>query len=98
MMSKTNFKIEKYLNALEQAKMYQLQGKITQAIGLTMEAAGPKVSLGELCYVKTNRGDKEYVPCEVVGFKNNRTLLMPLGNLEQAIPSAFGLLGLAKTG
>ena len=88
MMSKTNFKIEKYLNALEQAKMYQLQGKITQAIGLTMEAAGPKVSLGELCYVKTNRGDKEYVPCEVVGFKNSRTLLMPLGNLEGIGPGS----------
>ena len=87
-MSKTNFKIEKYLNALEQAKMSQLQGKITQAIGLTMEAAGPKVSLGELCYVKTNRGDKEYVPCEVVGFKNNRTLLMPLGNLEGIGPGS----------
>lgn len=88
MMSEKKFKIEKYLNALEQAEMYQLQGKITQAIGLTMEAAGPKVSLGELCYVKTNRGDKEYVPCEVVGFKNNRTLLMPLGNLEGIGPGS----------
>lgn len=88
MMSKDTFDIEKYFNALEQVKMYQLQGKIVQAIGLTMEAVGPKVSLGELCYVKTNRGDNEYVPCEVVGFKNNRTLLMPLGNLEGVGPGS----------
>lgn len=83
-----NIDIEKYLNALEQVKMYQLQGRIAQAIGLTMEAVGPKVSLGELCYVKTNRGDNEYVSCEVVGFKDNRTLLMPLGNLEGIGPGS----------
>lgn len=88
MMSNINLNIEKYLTALEQAKIFQLQGRITQAIGLTMEATGPKVSLGELCYVKTNRGNNEYVPCEVVGFKDNRTLLMPLGNLEGVGPGS----------
>jgi flagellum-specific ATP synthase len=88
MMSNANLNMEKYFNALEQAKMFQLKGKITQAIGLTMEASGPKVSLGELCYVKTNRGSNEYVPCEVVGFKDNRTLLMPLGNLEGVGPGS----------
>lgn len=87
-MGKNGLDIEKYLNALEQVKMYRLQGKVIQAIGLTMEAVGPRVSLGELCYVKTNRCDNEYVPCEVVGFKNNRTLLMPLGNLEGVGPGS----------
>ncbi|MEN6462083.1 MAG: flagellar protein export ATPase FliI [Syntrophomonas sp.] len=76
------FHIEKYLTAIEKAKTCHLKGKISQAIGLTLEAIGPRVSLGELCNVKTNHGNGEIIPCEVVGFKNNKILLMPLGNLE----------------
>ncbi|MGI5920213.1 MAG: flagellar protein export ATPase FliI [Syntrophomonadaceae bacterium] len=76
------FDIDKYFTAVEKAKTCHLKGKISQAIGLTLEAVGPRVSLGELCTIKTNHGNGETIPCEVVGFKNNKILLMPLGNLE----------------
>lgn len=74
--------INKYYSVLEKVNPCLLRGKITQAIGLTLEAVGPRVSIGELCYVKTNQADRGLVPCEVVGFRSNRILLMPLGNLE----------------
>ncbi len=74
--------IAKYYSTLEKVNPYLLRGKITQAIGLTLEAVGPRLSIGELCYVKTNQADRGLVPCEVVGFRSNRILLMPLGNLE----------------
>ncbi|WP_156204673.1 flagellar protein export ATPase FliI [Candidatus Syntrophocurvum alkaliphilum] len=80
-MNKT-LSVDKYLNILDGINICELKGRIKQAIGLTLEASGPRMSLGELCYVKTNTFDKKMLPCEVVGFKDNSMLLMPLGNTE----------------
>jgi flagellum-specific ATP synthase len=80
--------IEKYIEALEKAQTSQLKGRISQAIGLTLEATGPRVSLGELCYIKTKYSSRQLVPAEVAGFKNNRVLLMPLGDLEGIGPGS----------
>lgn len=88
MNSKINIDVAKYYSALEKINPCILRGKITQAIGLTLEAVGPRVSIGELCYVKTNQADRGLVPCEVVGFRSNRILLMPLGNLEGIGPGS----------
>lgn len=82
------FCIEKYINVLDRTNCCELKGRVSQAIGLTLEAVGPKLSLGELCYVRTNRGDRTSIPCEVVGFKDNRILLMPLGPLEGIGPGS----------
>ncbi|MGR6836159.1 flagellar protein export ATPase FliI [Syntrophomonas erecta] len=80
--------ISKFMDALEKAPTCQLKGRISQAIGLTLEAVGPKLSLGELCYVKNNYTQQEYIPAEVVGFRDHKTLLMPLGNLEGIGPGS----------
>lgn len=86
----------RYIMALDKINPYQLKGRISQAIGLTLEAVGPKVSLGELCYVRTNHASAELIPCEVVGFKDRRILMMPLGNMEGIGPGSE-LLATGKT-
>jgi len=81
--------IDKYLNLLNQTTAPQMIGKITQAIGLTLEAVGPRLCLGELCYIRSNNGPhQELIPAEVVGFKNKRILLMPLGNIDGVGPGS----------
>lgn len=80
--------LERYVELLDQLQVCQIKGKISQAIGLTLEATGPRLSLGELCYVQTNYGDQQLVAAEVVGFKKNRILLMPLGNVEGIGPGS----------
>jgi len=50
-------------------------GRVTRVIGLTIESEGPNAHLGELC-------------AEVVGFRENRVLLMPLGSLSGLAPGA----------
>ena len=60
-------------------------GKVTKVIGLVAEAIGPPdVALGELCIL----GDPETsdVRAEVVGFRDGRVLLMPLGEMEGIRP------------
>lgn len=80
--------MEKYMDVISRTPVCQLKGKISQAIGLTLEATGPRVRLGELCYVKSNYADRQIIPAEVVGFKDRKILLMPLGNLEGIGPGS----------
>jgi flagellum-specific ATP synthase len=80
--------LEKYLDALDKTTTCQLKGRISQAIGLTIEATGPRVRMGELCFLQTNYSDRQLVPAEVVGFKDKKILLMPLGNLEGIGPGS----------
>jgi flagellum-specific ATP synthase len=55
-------------------------------IGLLIESVGPSVHLGELCYIYARSGIR--IPCEVVGFKEDKVLLMALGDMEQIAPGS----------
>ena len=57
----------------------QRVGTVTGVAGLIIESDGPNVGLGELCVVRSSR-DEFTVRAEVVGFREHRVLLMPLGD------------------
>lgn len=63
-------------------------GKVIEIIGLIIEADGPQSSIGDLCYIY-NKFDEEPVWAEVVGFKQSKILLMPLGSMEGLQPGAI---------
>ncbi|HZO87561.1 MAG TPA: flagellar protein export ATPase FliI [Chthonomonadaceae bacterium] len=68
-------------------------GKVTQVIGLVIESVGPNAMVGEVCkifYDRANYYDPEKPPilAEVVGFRENRVLLMPLGVMEGIKPGS----------
>lgn len=71
---------EKFMWAVERTEPIKTNGKVTQVIGLVVEAQGPAANLGELCYIYPPGGPK--IQAEVVGFKENKVLLMPLGELQ----------------
>ena len=75
---KINF--EKYRSSLAGTKAVRLHGKVTQVVGLVIEGYCPDTSVGAICEIKPLVGDP--IPAEVVGFRNNKTLLMPLGELR----------------
>jgi flagellum-specific ATP synthase len=58
----------------------QRVGTVTAVTGLVIESEGPNVGLGELCLVRSPRSDFS-VRAEVVGFRDHRLLLMPLGEM-----------------
>ena len=78
--------LEQEIGHLKSWSGLQISGKVTQIIGLLIESVGPAVSIGELCHIYDKHGS--YVPCEVVGFKENRVLLMSLGEMTQIAPGA----------
>lgn len=65
----------------------RVHGRVVGAVGLMIESQGPPARLGELCLVERGR----HLPpltVEVVGFRQGRTLLMPLGALEGVEPNS----------
>jgi len=56
----------------------QRLGRVTSVTGLIIESEGPNVGLGELCQLRSTRGNFS-VMAEVVGFRGELVLLMPLG-------------------
>jgi flagellum-specific ATP synthase len=61
------------------------RGRVRDLIGLIIEATGLQVEMGEICLVGDGR-DRPAVATEVVGFREGRTLLMPLGELRGISP------------
>lgn len=74
-----NVNINKYRYVLEKDYVKKL-GKVSRVVGLTIEADGPDVSIGNCC--KINTKDGKSVLAEVVGFKDKKILLMPYGDIE----------------
>ena len=67
--------------AIREADLARRHGFVTNLIGLIIEATGLQAEVGEVCLVGTDR-NREAVSAEVVGFRDGRTLLMPLGELH----------------
>lgn len=78
-MSELNF-IPKYHHALQRANLIRYSGRVSKLIGLTIESQGPAVNMGEICLIYPLKGTVPVV-AEVVGFKGEIVLLMPLGEM-----------------
>jgi flagellum-specific ATP synthase len=64
-----------------EADLTRRHGLVSNLIGLIIEVTGLHAEVGEVCLVGTDR-DRSPVSAEVVGFRDGRTLLMPLGELH----------------
>jgi flagellar protein export ATPase FliI len=75
------------LDRLAEIAAIRCTGSVVQVIGLTIEAEGVTGRLGEICEVFPHHSAAPIVS-EVVGFRNNRVLLMPLGVMEGIRPGS----------
>ena len=73
--------LERASGAITRADLARTHGRVSNLIGLIIEATGLQAEIGEVCQVSASRG-REPVSAEVVGFREGRTLLMPLGDLH----------------
>jgi flagellum-specific ATP synthase len=77
---KPAFAAERYLAEIRSRDLIRLNGKVREVIGVVIESLGPAMSIGETCLVNYRR-TADPVLCEVVGFRDNKVLMMPLGEL-----------------
>jgi len=74
------FDAGKHLDALGSTDLVRVNGKVRQVIGVVIESLGPNMAVGETCQIQYKR-TAEPVLAEVVGFRDNKVLIMPLGEL-----------------
>jgi len=82
-MAQVSYKLPdltKYRQAISQANPLRISGKIIQVVGLTIEAMGLDCQIGEVCEIRS--GSKKPLMAEVVGFRDERVLLMPLNDMQ----------------
>lgn len=72
-----------YRRKIAHVNPIQVHGKVTEIVGLIVEAKGPKATLGEVCQIASGN---EYVHAEVVGFKKGSVLMMPLDSAQGLAP------------
>lgn len=60
-------------------------GKVATVVGLTIEAIGPTAKLNDLCHI-ISQETNQIVRAEVVGFRDDRVLLMPYDSVEGVGP------------
>ena len=80
-MTTKTLDLEKYETVKEESFFRKL-GKVVNVVGLTIEAVGPDARLGDVCRIVPEAADAEPVLAEVVGFRDKKTLLMPLDVVE----------------
>lgn len=85
-MSSINF--NKYHELLSKTNLIEYKGKVTKVVGLTIESSGPEVNIGELCTL-TSSVNSKIIYAEVVGFRDNKVLLMPLGDMAGIGPGCI---------
>ncbi len=73
--------LSRFRKRLDNCETMRMSGRVAQVIGLVVESDGPQCRIGEICTIQ-RPDDGVRVPLEVVGFRENRVMLMPLGDLQ----------------
>ena len=81
----TAIDFSKYYTALENTQTILAHGRVTNVVGLVIEARGPVSRVGSVCDIFP-MGDRPPVRAEVQGFRDNLVLLMPLGDIRGISP------------
>jgi flagellum-specific ATP synthase len=98
--------LDNYHRCLNATCAIQACGKVSNVVGLVIEAQGPVSRLGTVCDIYT-KGHMHKITAEVLGFRDNKVMLMPLEEIRgigpgcpivarqqrAVIPVGFGLLG-----
>ena len=82
-MDLTGFRSE-----LKGFESYRHMGKIEKIIGMTIESTGPSCNIGDVCRIYT-KDMQDFIFAEVVGFQEDKVLLMPYTDLEGVGPGSI---------
>lgn len=85
-MIRLDINYDTYFSLTKQSFVQEL-GKVVKVVGLTVESVGPTCKLNDLCKITSKDGTQK-VMSEVVGFRDNRVLLMPFDSIEGIGPGA----------
>ena len=73
---------------LRTTSLVERHGRVMQMIGLVVESRGPLSAIGDICRIESG-SNQDGVLAEVVGFRQENLLLMPLGELSGIHPGSL---------
>lgn len=85
-METSRIDLTRYRNAIAHLNPLSISGRVVQVVGLTVEIMGLNCQIGEICEIQTS--NRTSLMAEVIGFRNNHMLLMPLGSMEGIQPDS----------
>lgn len=85
--------LTKYENSVDRAVPMKTIGRVTDVVGISIEGNGPFASIGDVCVIGDDKSGR--IKAEVVGFRNSRTLIMPLGEVRGISPG-YRILNLGR--
>lgn len=74
---------------LNQIDPISRMGKVKSIVGMMLEATGLVASVGEICYIKSSDKSKADVMAEVVGFRDDKILLMVYSEIKGVAPGSL---------
>lgn len=80
-------RIDEYVDHAETGGILEYRGHVSRVVGLVIESIGPRTSVGSTCWVSPVDNTDD-VLCEVIGFRDDRLLLMPIGDLHGIGPGS----------
>lgn len=86
-MIKTDEMFAKCHKRISSLETMCLTGTVSRATSMLIESLGPEVHIGELCKL-TTECEGESVLAEVVGFRDKKTLLMPIAEMNGISPKS----------
>jgi len=81
------FKAEQYLRMIAGADPIRTEGRVVQVIGTVIEGTLPDCAVGQLCEILPG-GNEAPLRAEVVGFRRDHVLIMPLGEMRGLKPGS----------
>ncbi|PIZ67035.1 MAG: EscN/YscN/HrcN family type III secretion system ATPase, partial [Candidatus Marinimicrobia bacterium CG_4_10_14_0_2_um_filter_48_9] len=85
-MNNLTTRLAHYSKSLSAMDSIQVDGRVTQVIGMVIEASLPKGTLGDICNIMRRSGAS--IRAEIVGFKRGKVLLMPLADTLGIFPGS----------
>jgi flagellum-specific ATP synthase len=77
-MANSGSLLDSHFHKLRELDTIKTIGTVKRAVSLVVESLGPPVSIGELCEIVGKDQKDAGIPAEVVGFKDNYVISMPL--------------------
>jgi flagellum-specific ATP synthase len=77
------------ITTIKQADTYKRYGKVLRVVGLMIESQGPIANIGEVCYIHASNNHKPPILSEVVGFHNEKIVLMPYAEVSEIGPGCL---------
>jgi len=76
----SNIDFDKYARAIDQTVLVKPEGRISQVVGMIAEGDSLGLGIGSLCKIINDQGRE--IKAEVVGFKEEKALFMPYGDIR----------------